>query len=118
MAVKQKWPGSPFEGKRPNLSISGDAGDVTTLTIAPGEDPEYILFGTDLTGDCVVTITPVKSIKSGDTFVIVRSGAGAGNLTINYGESTEVYAMTTSQESVRIIFDGSVWQVVEISTLS
>ena len=99
MSLSPKWPGLALEGTRPNIGISGDAGDIYTdnptdrnLDIVPGQDPEIIMLSSDMTG--------------------------AATITIKEQGGTEIYSMGTTKSAVTVVFNGIDWLVTNISDLT
>jgi len=125
MSLSPKWPGLALEGTRPNIGISGDAGDIYTdnptdrnLDIVPGQDPEIIMLSSDMTGAATITIKGKLGWKRGDTFTICRHGEGAGTLKIKEQGGTEIYSMGTTKSAVTVVFNGIDWLVTNISDLT
>lgn len=65
------------------LMVSADKGNVASLTLTPGVDPNIIRFSTALTQHCAVTIPTTAPASTREWFIICHEAASAFNVVVN-----------------------------------
>jgi len=97
-----------FQGKNPNYVTSTGAANTYTVTIPPTSLLSALVAGTEVTfkshqaNSGAATLTLVGSVSMGPTALQVGGNALAG-------------AEIASGATVKVVYDGAVWQVVSVS---
>ncbi len=104
------WPSFVGSGVRVisrGMGLGGDRGD-TSITLRPGLDAPVQWFGSPLSGDRTVALSPTAA-RIGDQFRIIRTGAGLGSLSVS---GTPI----SSNQWVEVMFMGTGWTNVAMGS--